>query len=140
MNHFTTMGKVGLGLVYALLAAQQAQQAQAVVPSCQIDVSDSVGAASVYCAPSSFGAALPAESKSLDLAIYTPSGYQDGCKPTLPKDKAKLGAKFALLVDRSPNCTFSERAVAAQVALPPLLHLRLFLTRRVCGSALGRPL
>ena len=65
-------------------------------------------------APAAFGMALPPESSSLQITLVAPDGLQDGCAPEVTLTRSRDSPSWALLAQRSPNCSFSERAVAAQ--------------------------
>lgn len=85
---------------------------ESLVPSCAITFGDD-NSGKVYAAQASFGASIPMQtSSSLNVNLVRPLGYQDGCKPTISSSIKNMN--FALLVERSPNCTFSDRAIAAQ--------------------------
>lgn len=83
----------------------------AVTPGAELGI---MGGGKVLVAPAAFGDHLPSSSKRLHLTVVKPSGYQDGCKPVVQVPTHVESSGFALLVQRSPNCTFGERAVAAQ--------------------------
>uniref|UniRef100_A0A7S2H102 PA domain-containing protein n=1 Tax=Octactis speculum TaxID=3111310 RepID=A0A7S2H102_9STRA len=72
------------------------------------------GGAKIYCAPAVFSPYLPEESEHLSLKIVRPTNLQDGCDPKLPTSVVANARDYALLVQRSPNCTFEARALAAQ--------------------------
>ena len=55
---------------------------------------------------------LPEKASALKVELRRPDGLADGCVPAVAKH-APAG-RFALLAARSPNCTFDERARAAE--------------------------
>ena len=70
----------------------------------------------LFAAPATFGDELPVKASRLRLPLVTPEGLQDGCSPELKASSvaAARGGGFVLFVQRSPNCTFEARAIAAQ--------------------------
>ena len=83
----------------------------AVVPNAEVGIGD----VQILVAQAVFGGTIPlSSSKPLDLTVLRPTGYQDGCEPVVRVPSHVETGGFALLVQRSPNCTFGDRAVAAQ--------------------------
>ena len=85
----------------------------AVIPDGELEVSDGPGSA--FVAPGFFGdrmSTLPEKASALKVELRRPDGLADGCAPAVARP-APAG-RFALLAARSPNCTFDERARAAE--------------------------
>jgi hypothetical protein len=97
-------------LVYVcLLLTLQNNVVESLVPSCALKFEHE----KVYAAQAAFGTPVPSAVDEIEVNLLRPMGLQDGCHPQInPSISKKL--KFALLVQRSPNCTFSQRAIAAQ--------------------------
>lgn len=94
-----------------LLLLAVARPGTAVTPSGEIVYSGGT----VYAAPAAFGKALPSDSGDpLSLTLVRPLDLQDGCDPTVKLPSSVSSDGFALLVQRSPNCTFEDRLRAAQ--------------------------
>ena len=95
---------------------------ESVIPSAILSVRSSNGKGGstgkkLFAAPAAFGLELPSESGRVRFSLVTPNGLQDGCEPELkPTFEAikDTSINYALLVQRSPNCTFEQRALAAQ--------------------------
>jgi len=98
-----------MALVTIAAVAALAATAEAVVPDAQLDLG---GGSHVFAASAAFGAALPASSSRLKLTLVRPLDLQDGCSPKVNLNGVSGG--WALLTQRSPNCSFEDRAVAAQ--------------------------
>ena len=98
---------------------------ESVIPSAILSVRSSNGKGGstrkkLFAAPAAFGLELPSESGRVRFSLVTPNGLQDGCEPELKptfeaiKDTSAESPtlKYALLVQRSPNCTFEQRVLA----------------------------
>jgi signal peptide peptidase-like protein 2B len=83
---------------------------EAVVPSDELGVNG----VKILVAGASFGQPAPALASRLHLTVVRPQGYQDGCVPTVKLPSAVAASGWALLTERSPNCTFGARAEAAE--------------------------
>lgn len=66
----------------------------------------------IYLAPGSFGNDLSDESDTIYRKLVQPAGDDNGCAPEIPQLFPK-NSQFYLLVARG-NCTFTEKAVAAE--------------------------
>ena len=98
-----------------VVAAFSVGPAGAVTPSAMVGLHGT--GKKLFAAPAAFGDALPSQASRLRLTLATPEGLQDGCSPELKEtftSSLAKGQQFALLVQRSPNCTFETRAVAAK--------------------------
>jgi len=83
---------------------------EAVIPTSVIEIEGK----KVYAAPAVFGDTLPYKTNGgYNLDLIRPLKLQDGCEPEIDS-LSKSQLNFALLVQRSPNCTFGDRAKAAQ--------------------------
>ncbi len=94
----------------ALLLACFGALVAAVIPSGEL----LVGSTKIFAAPALFGEALPDEATPLALTVLRPLKLQDGCDPNVTVPTSVGASGFAILVQRSPNCTFGARALAAQ--------------------------
>ena len=78
------------------------------------------GSGTSEAAPASFGLALPtSKSSALRLTLRWAGGLADGCSPDVGEWSSVESVAhdgFGVLAARSPNCTFGDRAVAAQKA------------------------
>lgn len=83
---------------------------ESVIPSDELGVDG----AKILVAGASFGQPAPALASRLHLTVVRPQGYQDGCVPVVKLPSAVAASGWALLTERSPNCTFGARAEAAE--------------------------
>jgi len=84
---------------------------ESVIPSDEL----SINGAKVYVAEATFGQPAPTYALRLHLTVVRPQGYQDGCEPKVKLPSSLASNGWALLTERSPNCTFGARAEAAEV-------------------------
>ena len=103
-------------MIQALVASAAAGVAGAVTPTAYMDI----GSTSYGAAGAAFGSGLPTSSDTaLRLTLRWPGGLADACSPDTGAWAAVDAVArdgYGLLAARSPNCTFAERAAAAEAA------------------------